>query len=69
LSGGKQSGARQMIDLLKLSAQHGHCKLQNAIESALAHGCYDAAAVHHLLNAEELLCASLSAKKASKPFR
>jgi Mu transposase-like protein len=55
---GKQSGTRQMIDLLKLSCQHGHCKLQEAIESALAHGCYDAAAVHHLLNAEELRRAS-----------
>ena len=43
-----------MIDLLKLSHKHGHGKLQEAIESALAHGCYDAAAVQHLLNAEEL---------------
>ena len=51
---GKQNGTRQMIDLLKLSAQHGQHRLQEAIESALAHGCYDAAAVHHLLNAEEL---------------
>ena len=55
---GKQSGTRQMIDLLKLSRQHGHRKLQEAIESALAHGCYDAAAVYHLLNAAELRRAS-----------
>ena len=51
---GKQSGTRQMIDLLKLSQKHGHHKLQEAIESALANRCYDAAAVQHLLNAEDL---------------
>ena len=43
-----------MIDLLKLSQKHGHHKLQEAVESALASSCYDAAAVLHLLNAEEL---------------
>jgi transposase len=58
---GKQSGTRQMIDLLKLSRKHGHHKLQEAIESALASSCYDAAAVHHLLNAEELRHASCEA--------
>jgi transposase len=51
---GKQSGTKQMIDLLKLSQTYGHSKLQHAIESALATGCYDAAAVRHLLNREEL---------------
>lgn len=55
---GKQSGTRQMIDLLKLSHKHGHCKLQKAIELALDHNCYDAAAVQHLLNAEQLRRAS-----------
>ena len=29
-------------------------KLQAAVESALSSSCYDAAAVHHLLNAEDL---------------
>jgi hypothetical protein len=43
-----------MIDLLKLSQKHGQQKLQNAIESALSSRCYDAAAVQHLLNAEDL---------------
>ena len=43
-----------MIELLKLSQQHGHKKLQAAIELALSTGCHDAAAVKHLLNAEEL---------------
>lgn len=51
---GKQSGTRQMIELLKLAQKHGRSKLQAAIESALAGGCYDAAAVQHLLTAEEL---------------
>lgn len=55
---GKQSGTRQMIDLLKLSHKHGHCKLQEAIESALDHNCHDAAAVQHLLNADQLCRAS-----------
>jgi len=51
---GKQNGTRQMIDLLKLSHKHGQHRLQEAIESALANHCYDAAAVQHLLSAEEL---------------
>jgi hypothetical protein len=51
---GKQSGTRQMIHLLKLSRKHGQRKLQEAVESALSSSCYDAAAVEHLLNAEDL---------------
>ena len=51
---GKQSGTRQMIDLLTLSQKHGQQKLQEAVESALSSGCYDCAAVQHLLNAEGL---------------
>ena len=51
---GKQSGTRQMIDLLKLSHKHGQPRLQEAIESALSSSCYDSAAVEHLLNAEDL---------------
>jgi hypothetical protein len=51
---GKQSGTRQMIDLLKLSHKHGQHKLQEAVESALSGNCYDAAAVQHLLNVENL---------------
>ena len=35
-----------MIDLLKLAPKHGHLKLQEAVESALAGSCFDAAAVH-----------------------
>ena len=51
---GKQSGTRQMIELLKLAQKHGQLKLQAAIESALAGHCYDVAAVRHLLHADEL---------------
>ena len=51
---GKQSGTRQMIELLKQSPKHGQVRLQEAIESVLAQDCYDSAAVHHLLNADEL---------------
>jgi hypothetical protein len=51
---GKQSGTKQMIDLLKLSQKHGQEKLQKAVETALSSGCYDSAAVQHLLSAEDL---------------
>ena len=51
---GKQNGTRQMIELLKLASKHGHARLQEAVESALANQCYDAAAVRHLLHADEL---------------
>ena len=51
---GKQSGTRQMIELLQLAVKHSQAKLQEAIESALASDCYDAAAVRHLLHAAEL---------------
>jgi transposase len=51
---GKQSGTKQMIELLKLTRQHGHERLQQAIEKALATGCTDPAAVRHLLHAGEL---------------
>ena len=51
---GKQSGTKQMIELLKLSQQYAPGKLQEAIELALSTGCHDAAAVKHLLNADEL---------------
>lgn len=51
---GKQSGTKQMIDLLKLSRQYAPGKLQEAIELALSTGSHDAAAVKHLLNADEL---------------
>jgi transposase len=51
---GKQSGTKQMIDLLKLSPKYGHKNLRDAIELAMATGCYDAAAVRHLLDVDQL---------------
>jgi transposase len=51
---GKQSGTRQMIEMLMLTRQHGHDRLREAIEKALATGCTDPAAVRHLLHAGEL---------------
>jgi hypothetical protein len=51
---GKQSGTRQMIELLKLTPKHGQARLQQAIESALSNQCHDVAAVRHLLHADEL---------------
>ena len=51
---GKQTGTRQMIDLLKLSKEFGRDRLRQAIETALETGCTDAAAVQHLLHAAGL---------------
>jgi len=51
---GKQNGTRQMVGLLKLGQQYGRDKLQESVETALAAGCSDAAAVEHLLRRHEL---------------
>jgi hypothetical protein len=51
---GKQGGTKQMIDLLKLAKQNGQGRLREAIEAALAIGCTDAAAVHHLFHTQDL---------------
>ena len=51
---GKYSGTRQMIGLLKLGQEHGRDRLRTAIETALDTNCTDAAAVQHLLHAQEL---------------
>jgi hypothetical protein len=50
---GKPSGTRQMISLLQLGKRKGYAGLQRAIESALAVGCGDEAAVRYLLIREE----------------
>jgi hypothetical protein len=52
---GKQDGTRQMIDLLKLAKQNGRGRLREAMETALATGCTDAAAVQHLFYAPGLI--------------
>jgi len=51
---GKQSGTRQMIQLISLIKEHGHDRLRAAVERALALGCSDAAAIRHLMGAAEL---------------
>ena len=51
---GKQAGTRQMIDLLKMGKQNGRGRLREAIETALATGCTDAAAVQHLFHTHDL---------------
>ena len=51
---GKQSGTKQMIELLWLGKKYGRGKLQEAVERSLAMGCCDVAAVRHLLTADTL---------------
>ena len=58
---GKQSGTRQMIDLLRLSQKHGQEKFQKAVETAVSSRCYDSAAIQHLLSAEDLRHAACAA--------
>jgi len=52
---GKQSGTRQMIQVLNLIKQHGHARVRAAVEEALSLGCGDAAAILHLAAAEDLV--------------
>jgi hypothetical protein len=52
---GKSSGTRQMIQVLSLVKQHGHQRVRSAIEAALSLGCSDAAAIRHLLQADDLV--------------
>jgi transposase len=49
---GKPNGTRQMIGLLQLGKVKGYDKLARALESALAAGCSDEAAVRYLLMTE-----------------
>ncbi|MBC8165762.1 MAG: IS21 family transposase [Bryobacteraceae bacterium] len=51
---GKQTGTRQMIEMLKLSKEFGRGRLQKAIETALEMGCTDPAAVQHLIHTDKL---------------
>jgi hypothetical protein len=51
---GYQGGTRDMIRLLQLGRRHGRKRLRAAIEQALSIGCGDAAAVEHLLSAQQL---------------
>jgi transposase len=51
---GKQNGTKQMIEVIRMVRPYGHTRLREAIEFSLALGCYDVAAIRHLLTAEEL---------------
>jgi hypothetical protein len=51
---GKQSGTRQMIQVINLVKEHGHVRLREAVETAVSLGCWDAAAVRHLIATPEL---------------
>jgi hypothetical protein len=51
---GKQSGTRQMIQVISLVRQHGHERVRAAVEEALKLGCSDAAAIRHLAEAADL---------------
>ena len=52
---GKPSGTRQMIQVLSLIRQHGHQRVRAAVKEALALGCWDAAAIRHLVEAADLV--------------
>ena len=51
---GKQSGTRQMIEVLSLIKEHGHKRVRAAVEEALSLGCSDGAAIRHLAVAQDL---------------
>jgi transposase len=51
---GKQSGTRQMIQVLNLIKPHGHQRVRTAVEEAVSLGCADAAAIRHLVEAADL---------------
>jgi transposase len=51
---GPQAGTRVMIELLTLGKSHGWDRLKQGVEESLALGCTDAAAVRHLVTANEL---------------
>ena len=52
---GRSEGTRQMIELLAFGKRHGWDRLKHAVEESLALGCTDAAAVRHLITANELV--------------
>jgi transposase len=51
---GHSAGTKAMIGLLRLGQTHGSAQLRTAIETALAAGCTDSAAVEHLLTSADL---------------
>ncbi len=51
---GRQGGTRAMVALLRLGREFGSTKLEASVEQALALGCTDVAAIHHLLMTDQL---------------
>jgi transposase len=51
---GKQSGTRQMIQVLSLIKPHGHERVRTAVEEAITLGCADGAAIRHLVETGDL---------------
>jgi hypothetical protein len=51
---GRHAGTKALIGLLQAARRHRDGALQQAIETALALGCTDSAAVHHLLSTQAL---------------
>ncbi|HEU5423483.1 MAG TPA: IS21 family transposase, partial [Nitrolancea sp.] len=51
---GRTAGTKAMIELLQWGRRHGQERLRAAVEHALALGCWDVAAVRHLLSADDL---------------
>jgi transposase len=51
---GRQSGTREMIELVRLGRQHGYAKLDEALKQVLELGCSDTAAVQHLMTRDQL---------------
>jgi transposase len=52
---GKQSGTRQMIQVIALIREYGHARLRQTVETALSVGCSDVAAIRHLISADTLV--------------
>jgi DNA uptake protein ComE-like DNA-binding protein len=50
---GKQSGTRQMIEMLRLGKTHGYDRLQESVESAQASGSHDVSAIRYLMMAKQ----------------
>jgi hypothetical protein len=57
---GKQSGTRQMIQVLSLIKPYGHERVRTAVEAAITLGCTDAAAIRHLVEAADLAHARIA---------
>jgi hypothetical protein len=58
---GRQGGTRAMIALIRMGREFGYAKLEISVAQAMALGCADVAAIRHLLMADELQHAAVTA--------